>query len=406
MALGNLYMNLFLNLNKLSFWKLELILLITTLLIFGMFVQAQDQQQAGNAFTVQLASLDSQEDSQAVRDGLRQAGYPAYVVQDNRGYHLRVGHFLNPQAAQKYVLGLQSTQSFQDDFVKNFERGFGTKFTPTAIVADGVAQNEFALSAELLMNYPYATGLSLKVHEWADEGRALRFQGRVNAANFEASYLVLNNIWDQSAFPAWRADGEADGSLVRVFSDRLWPQDVEGLTARELAKLQEEKLEQIADSMELSAASFGLSIFNEPGLGRPYVIRPQRVDASTGFVESYPALGIPTALGVKAQGPELKWFDRGFVDEVPKTVTPIVQDVFGLLQQDSGSDALSVIEGMPLSLEGSNWQSFAFEHLTAIRVQNGDSWLPIAGTPIWAYQDYVLVVQGSEVLLYKIYLSQ
>jgi len=247
-------MNLFLNLNKLSFWKLELILLITTLLIFGMFVQAQDQQQAGNAFTVQLASLDSQEDSQAVRDGLRQAGYPAYVVQDNRGYHLRVGHFLNPQAAQKYVLGLQSTQSFQDDFVKNFERGFGTKFTPTAIVADGVAQNEFALSAELLMNYPYATGLSLKVHEWADEGRALRFQGRVNAANFEASYLVLNNIWDQSAFPAWRADGEADGSLVRVFSDRLWPQDVEGLTARELAKLQEEKLEQIADSMELSAA--------------------------------------------------------------------------------------------------------------------------------------------------------
>lgn len=379
--------------------------------IFLFFVStlsfAQEQQQVANAFTVQLASLDSQEDSQAVRDALRQAGYPAYVIQANGSYHLRVGHFLNGPAAQQYALALQTTPSFQDDFAKNFELGFGTGFVPTAIVADGVAQNEFAMSAQLLMNYPYIADLTtLKVHEWAGEGRALRFQGRYSSSNFEASYLVLNNLWDQSPFGAWRADGEADGSLVRVFNDSLWPDDFEGLNAKELASLQQERLEQIAESMELPSSSFGLSIFNEPGLGRPYVIRPQRVDASSGFVESYPALGIPTLSGVPTQGPDLKWFDRGFVDEVPKSVTPVVNDIFGLVQQQAGSDTLSVIEGMPLSLAGRNWQSFAFEELTAIQVQTGDSWLPIAGTPIWAYQDYVLVLQGNEVLLYRIYLTQ
>lgn len=365
------------------------------------------QQQVANAYTVQLASLNSQEDSQAIRDALRQSGYMAYVVQDNNSYHLRIGYFINPEAAQQYASALLATPNFQDGFAQDFETGFGSSFQPTAIVAEGIAQNEFPISTEILMSYPYMPEFAtLKVHEWAGQGRALRFQGRFELANFEASYLVLNGFWDHSPFGAWRADGEPDGSLVRVFNDLLWPEDIEGMNAMELAKIQEERLERIADSMDLPANSFGLSIFNEPGRGRPYVIRAQRVNASTGNIESYPALGIPTITGVKTEGPELKWFDRGFVDEVPETVTKEVADIFGLLQKDAASDIVSVKEGAALNLDGNAWQSFAFENLSAVRVANGDSWLAVAGTPLWAYEDYLVVEHAGEVLLYRVYLTQ
>jgi len=94
------------------------------------------QEQSANAFTVQLATLNSQTDAQSVRDAMRQAGYTAYIVESNGAYNLRVGHFLNPEAAQQYAIALQATSSFQDDFAKNFETGFGTSFQATPAIAE------------------------------------------------------------------------------------------------------------------------------------------------------------------------------------------------------------------------------------------------------------------------------
>ncbi|MEZ4607939.1 MAG: hypothetical protein R2865_14405 [Deinococcales bacterium] len=75
--------------------------------------------------------------------------------------------------------------------------------------------------------------------------------------------------------------------------------------------------------------------------------------------------------------------------------TPLL-DIYSLLNSDPQT----------LSLKGQDWQAYADASFSGLYIESsGQYWRAVAGYPLWAYQDYLLVYDNQAIKLYRFYPS-
>ncbi len=340
-------------------------------------------------YTVQVAALSDQDAVLKLRNDLVNQGYPAYIVSASTDQgnllRVRVGAFANREAAAAF----------------SKEMSEGTETTPIPVLLSAIPEGFIPLLAELIVSYPYFPGItSIRIVAWGQE-RALRFQGSYEGEWLEAEYRVLSPDFVNNSFSAWRAAPSEDGSIVRVYSTPLWPDYFSELSASALTKEESRALATVAGDLELRLEEIEEYTFFAPGTGKPYLVRAERLNLKNGLFEKYPVLGDNNGVPIAATGPDLVWFDRAYTDDIPKGMNTVILD----LQVTEGlSSNTPTIHG---SLQGKSWTAIPDGKYTTLHLkETGQAWRVVAGTPRWAYEDYLLVQQGNELVLYSFALPE
>ena len=356
------------------------------LFTFGLLISSMSFVLAqGLTYTVQVAALSDQGAAQALQRELLAEGYPVYLVgvptDGGRVYRLRVGAFGDRGAALAYAEAMRQ----------------GGRGAPVPALAEDVPAGLIPLEPTLLESYPYLPGVTrLTVVPWG-EAYALRFQGAFESEPLEAEYRVLRE--GGAPFRAWRAAPfGGEGGLERVYTFPLWPPDWETLEASERDAYEEGVLETLAGSYGLDVGALTDYRSFEPGSGLPYLVRAERRNLSTGEGEYYPALGVPQEENNPA-GPPLRWFGReepeGFLRGLPEAVF----DASLVLGEVSGGVALPP---NTRKLSGTDWTASPDDAYVRLRLgPTGRNWRAVAGYPLWAHEDFLLVYDDGQVQLYR-----
>lgn len=345
-------------------------------------VQAQ-----GISYTVQAIALSDQGAALKLQQQLVAEGYPVYLVSTptDSGVisRLRIGAFANRAAAVRFAE----------------ELGNVAGSLPVPALAEGIPPGLIPLEPKLITTYPYFPDVtSLHIIPWG-EGYALRFQGSFEAEPLEASYRILSPELVQLEFDAWRAAPRPDGAIDRVYNFRLWPRDLSGEDEASLEAYGANLLATVAGTLELSPEQVRPYRFNKPGSGIPYLVLAERFDPVSGESTRYRALGNPRSRQDDS-GPSLTWFGRAEPEDFPSAIPESVIDLAALLGNLSD---VTLPDPEELSLQGDGWTATpdgAYTRLTLTEDQ-GRSWLSVAGYPLWAHGDFLLVYHQDELVLYQ-----
>ena len=340
----------------------------------------------GLTYTVQVAALSDQSAAQALQRELLAEGYPVYLVgvptEGGRVYRLRVGAFGDRGAALAYA-----------NAMRRAGRG-----APVPALAEDVPAGLIPLEPTLLESYPYLPGITrLTVVPWG-EAYALRFQGTFEGEPLEAEYRILQPR--ATPFRAWRAAPfGGEGGLERVYTFPLWPPDWETLSALQRDAYQQGVLGTLAGAYGLDVRALTDYRSFEPGSGLPYLVRAERRNLSTGEGEYYPALGVSQTESSLA-GPPLRWFGReepeGFLRGLPEAVF----DASLVLGEASGGVTLPPPDSRKLS--GTDWTASPDDAYVRLRLEpTGRNWRAVAGYPLWAQDDFLLVYDDEQIQLYR-----
>ncbi len=341
-------------------------------------------------YTVQVAALSDQDAVLKLRNDLVNQGYPAYIVSASTDQgnllRVRVGAFANREAAA----------AFSKEMAEEAET------TPIPVLLSAIPEGFIPLLAEFIVSYPYFPNItSIKIVAWGQEGRALRFQGSYEGEWLEAEYRILSPDLVSNSFSAWRAAPSEDSSIVRVYSVPLWPDYFSELSTNALTKEQSRILTKVANDLELRTEEAEEYTFFAPGTGKPYLVRAERRSLEDNSFERYPVLGDNDGVRIVETGPELVWFDRAYADDIPKGMNTVVLDLQASEGFQSGTPR---IHG---SLQGKGWTAIPDGKYTTLHLkETGQAWRVVAGTPRWAYEDYLLVQQGNELVLYSFALPE
>lgn len=339
------------------------------------------------SYTVQVVALSDEASALALQERLSAQGYPAYLVsvptEAGVVYRLRVGAFANRAAALNFAAAME---------------GFSGS-SPAPALAEGIPPGLIPLEPELVASYPYLPGLTdLAVLPWG-EGYALRFQGSFEGEPFEAKYRILSADLVEREVGAWRAAPQSeDGTtLTRVYSFPLWPEDFEALDEEELEAYERSVVETVAEGLGLPVARVADYRFFSPGTGRPYLVRAETLDLRTLERTRLEALGDPDRNGGEA-GPELVWFGGGEPEEFPQEVgTPFFEPAAWLEPDPSVPP-----DPERLLLNGDGWQALPDDDYTRIQLDTSErGWRAVAGTPLWAFGDFLLVYHDDAFQLYR-----
>ena len=358
--------------------------LLLSLLIFSTVTSSTGQ---GLTYTVQVVALSDRAAAGALQRELLAEGYPVYLVgvptDGGTVYRLRVGAFGNRGAALAYAEAMRR----------------GGTGAPAPALAEDVPAGLIPLEPTLLASYPYLPGVTrLTVLPWG-EGYALRFQGAFEGEPTEAEYRILGP--GAAPFRAWRAAPFGEGALERVYNFPLWPPDWETLGAAERDAHEERVLETLASSYGSSVGALRDYRALQPGSGLPYLVRAERRDLATNEGRYYPALGLPRATRDPA-GPALRWFNgeepEGFLRGLPAPVF----DAGLVLGEDAGSSGAVMPPPGTLELSGVGWTALPDDAYTRLRLgSTGRNWRAVAGYPLWAHGDFLLVLEAEQVQLYR-----
>ncbi len=339
-------------------------------------------------YTVQVAALSDQDAVLKLRNDLVNQGYPAYIISASTEQgdllRVRVGAFANREAAAA--------------FAKKMAKATNTN--PIPVLLSAIPQGFIPLLARFIVSYPYFPDItSLQVVDWDQGNRALRFQGSYEDQWLEAEYRILDSKFVHNSFSAWRAAPSKDGSVVRVYSAPLWPNYFSELDTDTLAKEESRALAKIADDLELRPEETREYIFFAPGTGKPYLVMAERRYLENGSFERYPVLGDNKESPISKTGPDLVWFDRAYEDDIPKDINNILIDLQVSNGESQAGTSTPQIHG---SLQGNGWTAVLDGEYTTLHLrETGQAWRSIAGTPRWAYGNYLLVQQDSELILYS-----
>ncbi len=337
------------------------------------------------SYTVQVAALSDQQAAIELRRRLIAEGYEAYLVsvQTERGviFRLRVGAFANRAAAVSFANRMPPLGGA----------------TPVPALAEDIPAGLFPLKPKLIASYPYR---ELAVIPWA-EGRALRFQVESETGPTDAEHRVLRADLAGQPFRAWRAHPQADSWLIRVYSFPLWPADHRDLTAEVREALERDVLTALAANLGLSVAAVETFVIRQ-GEG-PFVVRAERRHLLSDEAIPYPALGIPPSGIMPRAGPELIWFGQSPPEGFPAGIAAPLFDPRSVLGARPAEN-LPRLEG--LQLAGRGWHAQADEGFTRITdFESGKSFRAIAGLPVWAYEEFLLIYLEDQIDLYWLLLT-
>lgn len=342
-------------------------------------------------FTVQVAALTDEAAVLKLRSELKEKGYPAYIVsayteQGGNLLRVRVGAFMNREAAAAFAKEMVDIDGAP----------------PVPVLLSAIPEGFIPLKGEFIVSYPYFPDITnLKIIKWGN-GKALRFQVSYEGNWLEAEYRILATNFIYRSFSAWRAAPSDDGTIVRVYSDPLWPEYFSELNSTALAKARAKMLLNIANDLELSPAETEKYTFLTPGTGKPYLIRAERRNLVDDSFEKYPVLGDNNKAVVLPAGPELIWFDRAYADDIPEGMNEVVLDL-----QVTKEEMQSAEADTHGNLQGKGWTAIPEGKYTTIHFkETGQVWRAVAGIPRWAYEEYLLVQQGNDLVLYRFALPE
>ncbi len=359
--------------------KLTFILVLLTLLL--------GQQGLAISYTVQVVALSDQEASLDLQRRLVAEGYPAYLVrvptESGVVFRLRVGAFANRDAAL--------------DFAKAMQLVDGS--VPIPALAEGIPTGLIPLEPELITNYPFIPDITkLEVIPWQDS-LALRFQGSFETSPLEAEYRILKGDLAKRSFNAWRALATED-SVDRVFNFGLWPENFSELSEEELEEFQNNLLDTIAGSFSLNSEQLRSYRIFQPGTGLPTLILAERFSLSTAQRQRYAAVGNLLGRNMPPTGPELVWLGQAEPEGFPNETPAAIFEPFSLLGDDPENPRLP--EPSQLSLQGNGWTASADGSFTRVQLEEGKSWRAVAGYPLWAFADFLLVYREGQLALYQL----
>lgn len=341
------------------------------------------------SYTVQVMALSDQQAALDLQRRLHQEGYPVYLLsfQTETGtvYRLRVGSFANRGAALQFATAMQQFD--------------GT--TPAPALAEGIPPGLMPLEPELLAAYPYEPDhVTMKVLPWADT-RVFRFQGSFEEAPFEAEYRILTQELSRMPFNAWRATpvNNKPGEFFRVRNFNLWPWDWAELDEEALEEHETDRLTILAQSLEPDVESLRGFRFFLPGSGVPHLVLAEKVTLATSDTRRLNAVGNPRR-GYGEAGPALTWFNDREPEGFPVAIPEAVFNAVSVLGRHPRSSTLPAVER--LELTGNGWRAVPDGRFTRIHLEDGArSWRAVAGYPVWAYEDFLLVFEAGELILYS-----
>ncbi len=337
------------------------------------------------SYTVQVVALSDQEAALALQRRLISEGYPVYLisVQTESGsvYRLRVGAFANRNAAVSFANAMGTVDGA----------------TPAPALAEGIPQGLIPLEPELLASYPHQPGTTrLELIPWGDS-HALRFQSHAEGEMRQAEYRILTPELVKLPFGAWRAvpdpQNRSAESLWRVRNFLLWPPNFAELSDAERDAYEDERLFALSASFGLTSQALRAYRFEPAASSAPYIVLAERLNLLSSEQRRFPALGDPHA-AVQAHGPELVWLEgeapEGFPDGLPE---PRFDPLAALEASNTGNG---------LELEGNGWSAIPDDGYTKLRLHDaGRSWRAVAGYPLWASEDFLLVYDDDAFKLYQ-----
>lgn len=333
------------------------------------------------SYTIQVAALSDQQAAIELRRRLIAEGYEAYLVsvQTEQGviFRLRVGAFANRAASVSFASRMPPLGGA----------------APVPALAEDIPAGLFPLKPKLITSYPYHD--QLYIIPWA-EGRAIRFQANLAVGPSDAEHRVLSTDLVNRPFRAWRAHPQADSWLIRVYNFPLWPANHPDLTAEARQSFEHNVVTVLAGALGLSVTAVETFVLRQGEL--PFVVRAERRNLHSDEAIPYPALGTPPAGAMPHAGPELIWFGQSPPEGFPTGMAAPVFHPRAVLGQHP-TENLPRLEG--LELTGRGWNAQADEGFTRITdFASGKSYRAIAGSPIWAFEDFLLVYFDDRLDLY------
>ena len=314
------------------------------------------------SYTVQVVAVSSENSAADFQAYLVEQGFPAYLVTvpsaESYIFRLRVGSFANRTAAAAFAEALE--RSLEDSPLNS---------SPSPALAEGIPQDLIPFEAALLGRYSAET-YQVEVRPWGDSV-AVRTQLR------DASQPATYFLDAQTSFRAWQAEPQADGSVVQIVNEALWPEAWPIETSEDLEAYRQDQLGRIAEALALDVRA--LSAFEDTDTeGVPYLVLARSYDPETQEASHLPAVGRVLEGGEL----ELEWLSEEL--ELPNWL-PLFEAGISDPQTDASIG---------------DWQVVADESYTRLQIGNR-GWRAAVGTPLWTGANLLLSEVDGEWQLYR-----
>ena len=320
------------------------------------------------SYTVQVAAVSDQDGALSLVRLLLRDGYPAYFVRTTTEsgfvFRIRVGAFQNRAAALTYANAMPSVAGAR----------------PVPALAEAIPTGIMPLAPALLLSAG-VEGTRAELIAW---GASVALRSQSVEPLEEATYAVLGAT-DATAFTAWRATLQNDGTVVRVRNAPLWPEGSAEDTPEVRAEFAAQVRRLIAEQLGVETEIVDEAV-TETAAGVPALIVVERFQP--GVPDSATLIGLADPSSAFGPGGPSEFLVGAEV--APDLGEPLVRlDTFEPTADDGGE-----------ALMGDGWTAEADAGFTRL-VTDDASWRAVAGTPGWAAGDLLVALDGSTALVYR-----
>jgi cell division septation protein DedD len=359
------------------------------------------------SYTVQLFASSDEARASQLQQQLAGQGFKAYLLSvptaQGQVYRIRVGAFANRAAAALFAQVLQGVEGS----------------TPSPALAEGGVQpGLIPLEPALLGQYDLASTL-VQVYPWpliepaaaqtpqpteTDEPPQVTVAPQTEfsseplgqtAANqpaivirtqpLDASEQARYRVGDLE-FDAWQAAPQEDGSILRVRSFPVWPEDWQSASDLQREQYRETVLANLSGDLDLTPQQLEPFVFEQEDKA-PFVVLVERFYPETQQIERLRSIGQPRPneanLGLTLWGPAT------FFGEVVDIPVPE-----NIVEPDETTRA-------PDSVSGDGWQASSEDEFVMLTFEN-QTWRAAVGQSLWANGDLLVSFYEGQILVYKI----
>jgi hypothetical protein len=350
------------------------------------------------SYTVQLFASSDEARASQLQAQLAGQGFKAYLLSvptaQGQVYRIRVGAFANRAAAALFAGVMQGVEGS----------------TPSPALAEGGVQpGLIPLEPALLGVYDLTTTL-VQVYPWraAEPETTEPSQATVTPQNEfsteplnrEAASQPLVVIRTQPIgaseqahyrlgdleFEAWNASPQNDGSILRVRSFSVWPEDWQTASDAQREQYRETVLANLSGDLDLTPQQLEPFVFEQLNKA-PFVVLVERFNPETQQIERLRAIGQPRPnqdnLGLTPWGPAT------FLGETVDIPVPE-----SLLEATEASE-------IPSEVSGRGWTAASEDGFVTLTFED-QTWRAAVGQSLWANEDLLLSLFEGQVLVYKI----